>query len=99
MHRAAAQPHREGRDRALAAVSRGNAIELRATADETAALIRGARTDSIRRISYAPIRARRAELAADAGYARQVLRDGGVRTRAIAEQTLSQVRGAMGMRY
>ena len=30
--------------------SRGNAIELRATADETAALIRGAKTDSIRRI-------------------------------------------------
>jgi tryptophanyl-tRNA synthetase len=129
--------------------SRGNAIELRATADETAALIRGAKTDSIRRISYdpaarpevsslvlltalcagrdpvsvadeigdggaaalkrvateavnerfAPIRARRAELAADAGAARDVLRDGCARARAVAEETLSEVRGAMGMRY
>ena len=129
--------------------SRGNAIELRATADETAALIRGAKTDSIRRISYqpaarpevsslvllaalcadrdpvsiadeigdrgaaalkrvtteavnerfAPIRARRAALAADGGYAREVLRDGCDRARAIAVETLSAVRAAMGMRY
>lgn len=34
--------------------SRGNAITLRASADETAALIKGARTDSIRHISYDP---------------------------------------------
>src|SRR3984957_7670494 len=115
-----------GTDGAKMSKSRGNAIELRATADETAALIRGAKTDSIRRIGYdpatrpevsslvllaalcldrdpvsvaeeigdgggaalkrlvteavnerfAPIRARRAALAADPGYARQVLRDG-----------------------
>jgi tryptophanyl-tRNA synthetase len=34
--------------------SRGNAIELRATADRTAALIRRARTDGDRRITYDP---------------------------------------------
>src|SRR5215471_38469 len=34
--------------------SRGNAIALRATADETARLIKGARTDAIRHISYDP---------------------------------------------
>ena len=138
-----------GTDGGKMSKSRGNAIELRATADETAALIRGAKTDSIRRISYdpatrpevsslvllaalcldrdpvsvaeeigdggaaalkrvvteavnerfAPIRARRAELAADPGYARQVLRDGCARARAIAEETLAEVRTAMGMRY
>jgi tryptophanyl-tRNA synthetase len=129
--------------------SRGNAIALRATADETARLIRGARTDAQRHISYdpvtrpevssllllaalcsgrdpvavadeigaggaaglkaavtaavndrfAPIRARRRELAADPGYARQVLRDGCARARALAESTLTQVTAAMGMRY
>jgi tryptophanyl-tRNA synthetase len=138
-----------GTDGGKMSKSRGNAIELRATADETAALIRGARTDSIGRVSYdpvarpevsslvllaalclerdpvtvadeigdggaaalkrvateavnerlAPIRARRAELAADGGYARAVLRDGCARARAIAQETLSEVRDAMGMRY
>ena len=34
--------------------SRGNAIALRATADETARLIRGAKTDAQRHISYDP---------------------------------------------
>jgi tryptophanyl-tRNA synthetase len=138
-----------GTDGGKMSKSRGNAIELRATADETAALIRGAKTDSIRGIGYdpaarpevsslvllaalcldrdpvavaeqiagagaaalkrvvteavnerfAPIRARRAELAADPGYARQVLRDGCARARAIAEDTMAEVRTAMGMRY
>ncbi len=138
-----------GTDGGKMSKSRGNAIELRATADETAVLLREAKTDSIRRISYdpatrpevsslvllaalclgrdpvsvadelggagaaalkrvtteavnerfAPIRARRAELAADSGYARQVLRDGCARAQAIAQQTLSEVRAAMGMRY
>jgi len=138
-----------GTDGGKMSKSRGNAIELRATADQTAALIRGAKTDSIRRISYqraarpevsslvllaalcsgrdpvavadeigdggaaslkrvateavnerfAPIRARRAELAAEPGYARQVLRDGCARAGAIADQTLSEVREAMAMRY
>jgi tryptophanyl-tRNA synthetase len=129
--------------------SRGNAVALRATADETARLIRGAKTDGRRRVSYdpagrpevsslvllaalcldldprtvaddigdggaarlkqtvteavnerfAPVRARRAELAADPGYARQVLRDGCARARAVAADTLEEVRDAMGMRY
>jgi tryptophanyl-tRNA synthetase len=129
--------------------SRGNAIALRATADETARLVRGAKTDAERHISYdpaarpevsslvllaalclgrdpvsvadqiggggaaalkrtvteavnerlAPVRARRAELAADPGYARQVLREGGDRARAIAAATLEEVRDAMGTRY
>ncbi len=138
-----------GTDGGKMSKSRGNAIELRATADETAALIRSAKTDSIRRISYdpatrpevsslvllaalcldrdpvsvaeqvgdggaaalkrvvteavnerfAPVRARRAELAADTEYARRVLRDGCARGRAIAQATLAEVRAAMGMRY
>src|ERR1700733_9707608 len=129
--------------------SRGNAIALRATSDETARLIRGAKTDAERRISYDPagrpevsslvllaalcldrdpvsvadqigdggaaalkrtvteavnerlarVRARRAELAADPGYARQVLRDGCARAREVAAATLEDVRDAMGMRY
>jgi len=138
-----------GTDGAKMSKSRGNAIELRATADETAALIRGAKTDSIRRIGYdpaarpevsslvllaalaldrdpvaladeigdggaaalkrvvteavnerfAPIRARRAELAADLGYARAVLSDGNAQARAIAQETMAEVRTAMGMSY
>jgi tryptophanyl-tRNA synthetase len=129
--------------------SRGNTITLRATADETARLIRGAKTDAVRQVSYdpagrpevsslvllaalctgrdpvsvadeiggggaaqlkrtvteavnerfAPIRARRAELAAEPGYARQVLRDGCARAAAIAAKTLADVRDAMGTRY
>jgi tryptophanyl-tRNA synthetase len=129
--------------------SRGNAIELRATADETAALVRRAKTDASSHISYdpagrpevssllllaalctgrdpvsvaaeiggrgaaalkrvvteavnerfAPIRARRAELAADMGYVRQVLRDGCEQARATGDATLAEVRAAMGMTY
>ena len=138
-----------GTDGGKMSKSRGNAIALRASADETARLIRGAKTDGERRISYdpatrpevsslvllaalclerdpaavaeeigdggaaalkrmvteavnerlAPLRARRAELAADPGYARQVLRDGCARARAVAAATLEEVRDAMGMRY
>ena len=138
-----------GTDGGKMSKSRGNAIALRATADETARLIKGAKTDARRRIGYdpaarpeisslvllaalctgrdpvsvageigdggaaalkravteavnerfAPIRARRAELAADPGYARQVLRDGCARASAIAEATLDEVRAAMAMRY
>jgi tryptophanyl-tRNA synthetase len=47
----------------------------------------------------APIRARRADLAKDMGYIRQVLRDGCVRARAIGDATLAEVRNAMGMTY
>ena len=138
-----------GTDGGKMSKSRGNAIALRATADETARLIRGAKTDAHRRVTYdpagrpevsslvllaalcldrdpaavaeeigdggaarlkrtltdavnerfAPVRARRAELAADPGYARQVLRDGCERARAVTAVTLAEVRDAMGMRY
>ena len=138
-----------GTDGGKMSKSRGNAIELRATADETARLIQGARTDALRRISYdpdrrpevsslvllaalctgadpvtvadqigdggaaqlkrvvtdavnerlAPLRARRAELAADPGYVREVLRDGASQARTVAAATLDEVRDAMGTRY
>jgi tryptophanyl-tRNA synthetase len=138
-----------GTDGGKMSKSRGNAIALRATADETARLIKGAKTDGERHISYdpgarpevsslvllaalclerdpvavaaeigdggaallkrvvteavnerfEPVRARRAELAADPGHARQVLRDGCAQARAAAAATLEEVRDAMGMRY
>jgi tryptophanyl-tRNA synthetase len=138
-----------GTDGGKMSKSRGNAIALRATADETARLIKGAKTDGLRHITYdpagrpevsslvllaalcldldpvtvagqigdggaamlkrtvteavnerfAPVRTRRAELAADPGYARQVLRDGCTRARAVAAATLEEVRDAMGTRY
>jgi tryptophanyl-tRNA synthetase len=138
-----------GTDGGKMSKSRGNSIPLRATADETARLIRGARTDALRTVSYdpagrpgvsslvllaalclgrdpasvaaeiggggaallkrtvteavnerfAPARARRAELAADPGCARQVLRDGCDRAREVAAATLEEVRDAMGTRY
>lgn len=47
----------------------------------------------------APHRERRAELAKDMDSIRDILRDGNNRANAIAEQTLDEVRAAMGMRY
>jgi len=136
-----------GTDGGKMSKSRGNAIPLGASADETARLIRGARTDAQRHIGYdparrpevsgllllaalclgrdprdvaaglsgaaelketvtaavndllAPVRARRAELARDPGYVRQVLRGGCERAGAIADATLARVRAAMGMVY
>ena len=138
-----------GTDGTKMSKSRGNSIAIQATADETARLIKGAKTDSVRTISYdpagrpevsslvllaalcldadpvavaadigdggaaalkktvteavnerfAPIRARRAALAADPTCARAVLRDGCARAREIADATLEEVRTAMGMRY
>lgn len=129
--------------------SRNNSIPLRATADATARLLTGARTDSEHRISYepgrrpevaslllltalcrdstpeavaqeigdcggaalkaaaidavnqalTPIRARRAELAADPGYLRGVLAAGNERAAAIADATLQAVRQLMHQRY
>jgi tryptophanyl-tRNA synthetase len=129
--------------------SRDNAIALRATEDETARLIRGARTDSDRHISYEPvtrpevanlvllsalaegrppeavaqeiggagavalkcrlaealnerlrpIRARRAELAADRGFLRQVLRAGNERAAVLADETLAAVKRLMHTSY
>ena len=125
--------------------SRGNAIALSATEDETARLVRRAVTDADRTITYAPetrpevsglvllaalcqdrdphtvaaeigdggaaalkkvvtdsvneflrpIRARRAELAADRAYLRGVLAEGDERANTIAERTLAEVREAM----
>lgn len=46
-----------------------------------------------------PVRARIAALGQDPGYLRRVLRDGNERATAIAEQTLDQVRAAMGAAY
>lgn len=129
--------------------SRGNAIALRATADETARLIARAKTDAAREISYdparrpgvsgllqiaalcldtppavlagqlggrgaaalkalvteavneklAPVRARRAELAADPGYLQKILKDGNERARATADATLADVRRLMHQDY
>ncbi|TWP37714.1 tryptophan--tRNA ligase [Leekyejoonella antrihumi] len=129
--------------------SRGNSVTLAATADETAALIRKARTDSERRITFEPgrrpevssmlttaalfrgespqqiaeqvgdggaaqlkkvvieavneglagHRRRRAELAADQAYLRDVLRAGNARADEIAEATLATVRQVMQMTY
>jgi tryptophanyl-tRNA synthetase len=129
--------------------SRGNAIALSATPDETARLIKGATTDPDRTITYdpdrrpgvsglvqlaalcldrdphdlaasigdagaaalkrtvteavneflAPMRERRAEYAKDLGYVREVLRRGNARANAIADQTLQEVRAAMGTVY
>lgn len=51
-----AQPLILGLDGQKMSKSRGNAIELRASADQTAALIRAARTDAERRVTYEPER-------------------------------------------
>jgi tryptophanyl-tRNA synthetase len=129
--------------------SRGNAIAISASADETARLIGAAKTDPDRHITYDPldrpevanlvllaalcldrrpedvaseiggagsfalkrlvieavnerfrsIRARRAELAADPSYLRQVLREGSARAREIAAGTLHDVRVRMHTAY
>src|SRR6516164_1873307 len=138
-----------GTDGGKMSKSRGNAIAIGATADETRRLIRGAKTETVREMCkyaatrleasslvllgalsldcdpvtvaeqigaggaaklkdtvteavnerFAAIRARRAELATDPGYLRQVLRDGCQRAGEIGDATLDEVRGAMGMRY
>ncbi|MFE1954590.1 tryptophan--tRNA ligase [Streptomyces sp. NPDC059524] len=135
-----------GTDGGKMSKSRGNAISLSADADETARLLRGAKTDADRRITYdpahrpevsslvllaalceetdpvqvaeeigdgggaalkrrvteavntrlAPIRARRAEFAADRALVRDVLRSGNARANEIAERTLREVRECMG---
>jgi tryptophanyl-tRNA synthetase len=129
--------------------SRNNSIVLAASADQTATLLRAAKTDSERSITYeperrpevsnlllltalcenddpqaiaadirergaselkrrateavndalAPIRQRRAELIADRGYLRTVLRDGSDVAREIAQRTLDDVAAAMHTAY
>jgi len=138
-----------GTDGTKMSKSKGNVIELRMTADETAKKIKGAKTDSDRQITFdpanrpevanlltvaslcegtppeqiaaeignggggglktrvtdalntyfAPLRARREELAADPGFVDEVLRRGNARANEIAEATLTEVRDAMGMTY
>jgi tryptophanyl-tRNA synthetase len=138
-----------GTDGTKMSKSRGNAIALSATADETARLIRGAKTDADRHITFdpqarpevsglvqlaalcrdedphqvaatiggagaaalkrtvtdavndflAPMRARRAAYAQEPGLVREVLRTGNARANAVADQTLQEVREAMGTRY
>ena len=129
--------------------SRRNTIELGMSADETAKLLKKAKTDSERVITYdpagrpevsnllmlaslcgagtpeeiaerigdggagalkkvvteavneffAPIRARRAELAANEDYLLEVLGQGNARANEVAEKTLDDVRTAMHMNY
>ncbi len=137
-----------GTDGGKMSKSRRNSIALSASADETARLIRAAKTDAVREIRYdpedrpevsnlvllaalcldkspaeiaagisggarelkdvviaavndmlAPVRARRAEIAADPGLVRTVLREGNERANDIATDTLAQVRAAMRMDY
>ncbi|GAA3349663.1 tryptophan--tRNA ligase [Amorphoplanes nipponensis] len=138
-----------GTDGTKMSKSRGNAIALSATPDETARLIRSAKTDADRHITYdpqarpgvsglvqlaalclgqdphevaatvgaagaaalkrlvteavneflAPLRARRAGYAREPGLVWDVLRAGNARAGARAEQTLAEVREAMGTRY
>jgi tryptophanyl-tRNA synthetase len=144
-----AEPMLLGTDGRKMAKSRGNAVPLSATADETARLIGRATTDSGRLITYeparrpevsnlvliaalcrdedpqavaaeiggggakalkaavtaavndrlAPIRARRAELAADPGHLREVLAAGNARARAAADGTLAAVQRLMHTSY
>jgi tryptophanyl-tRNA synthetase len=129
--------------------SRGNAIALRDSADATAAIIKGFKTDSQRHITFdpehrpevsnlvlitalcrgedphtvasriasggaaalkreateavnehlRPLRARRAEVAAEPGMLSAILRRGAERAATEAEATLQRVREAMGMAY
>ena len=138
-----------GTDGTKMSKSKGNVVELRMTPDETAKKIKGAKTDSERRITWdpdgrpevanlltlislcesippeqvaeeigdggggalkarvteaintelAPLRARRAELAADPGYLSSVLKQGNDRANEVAQATLEEVRAAMGMAY
>ena len=46
---------------------------------------------------FAPVRERRRELEADPGYVVDVLRDGGLRARAVAQQVMEKVREATGL--
>ncbi|WP_307816485.1 tryptophan--tRNA ligase [Nocardioides limicola] len=138
-----------GTDGTKMSKSKGNVVELRMTADETAKKLKGAKTDSDRHITYdpenrpevanllqivslcegtdpasiaeeigdggggglkkrvtealnetlAPLRARRAELAAEPSYVHEVLRRGNERATEMAETTLAEVREKMRMVY
>ncbi|MFD4030467.1 tryptophan--tRNA ligase [Streptomyces sp. NPDC058637] len=64
--------------------------------DGGAAVLKRTVTDAVN-ATMAPIRARRAAYAQDMGYVRDVLRTGNERANALAEETLDEVRQAMGM--
>ena len=70
--------------------SRGNAVALGTSADETVRLIRA---------RLAPIRARRAELAGERDHLRAVLAQGSARAQEIAGETLRAVKELMHTRY
>jgi tryptophanyl-tRNA synthetase len=150
-------PHVPGLDGRKMSKSFGNAVMLGMTADETAAVVKKAPTDSTREVTYdpenrlgvsslltilalargletggpgeqqlaeeinsdpkygagllkqwttdalndylAPHRARRAELAGDLGYIKQILKDGNAKANEIADATLDEVKQAMGTVY
>lgn len=142
-------PEIPGLDGKKMSKSRGNSIILSATPEETAKLIKKARTDSERTITYDPVnrpevsallttaslcsgvtpqaiaeeigsagagalkeyttksvngylepmRERRAQFAKDMDAVRDILRDGNHKANHIANETLDQVREAMGMKY
>jgi tryptophanyl-tRNA synthetase len=82
--------------------SAGTAVTPKAVAAEIgaggAAALKAAATEAVNE-RFAAIRARRAELAADPGYLRDVLAAGNERATAIADATLRTVRGLMHQRY
>ena len=138
-----------GTDGAKMSKARTNFISIAHTADETAKLLKKAKTDADRHITFdpdtrpevsslveigallsgqdpeafaasigdkggkalkdavteavnehfAPIRARRLELDKDQAHLREVLRDGNERANVLADQTLSEVKAALGMVY
>ena len=142
-------PNLLGTDGHKMSKSRGNTIELRMTADDTAKVLKKAVTDSERHITFdptgrpevsnlvqlaaltsgrdphaiaeeigdggsgalkklvtesvnehfAPLRARRLELASDPAELRRVLADGNARANEVAEATIAEVREAMQMVY
>jgi tryptophanyl-tRNA synthetase len=81
------------------------ALCLGSQPDEVAARITGGAAEMKSVVTEAvneyfrPLRARRAEVIADPGQLRRVLRDGNERAAAVAAATLAEVRAAMGMDY
>jgi tryptophanyl-tRNA synthetase len=87
----------------LGALCRGEspaafADEIGAGGAGGAAALKAAVTEAVNE-RLRPLRARRAELAADPALVREVLRRGTERATALADATLDRVRDAMGMRY
>jgi tryptophanyl-tRNA synthetase len=84
----------------LTALCRGTTPEAVAAqiGDRGAAAVKAAAIEAVND-RFAPIRARRAELAADPGYLRRVLAAGNERATAIADDTLRAVRRLMHQQY